>query len=138
VPNFPDPDSDGRLTIHSGVDENGQKTGVDVNSPRFKTAQRACQKLLPNGGRQTAKQQAEEQQAWLKFAQCMRAHGVPKFPDPKAGGELGEKAGVDPDTPQFQAAQEACHELFPGGPMIASPPTATTPHREVTPTSTSS
>src|SRR4030095_7285984 len=54
VPNFPDPDSDGRLKITSGVSKNGQKTGVDVNSPRFKTARRACQRLLPNGGRPPA------------------------------------------------------------------------------------
>jgi hypothetical protein len=35
-----------------------------------------------------AAQRAQEQQTTLKFAQCMRSHGVPKFPDPKAGGEL--------------------------------------------------
>jgi hypothetical protein len=96
---------------------------VDVNSPQFKAAQKACQKLLPNGGRPTAAQQAEEQQAMLQYAQCMRAHGVPKFPDPKPGGAfaLGTKAGVDPDTPQFQAAQKTCQKLVPGGPEIASP-----------------
>jgi hypothetical protein len=123
VGNFPDPDSNGRIKITSGVSRNGQKTGVDVNSPQFKAAQKACQKLLPNGGRPTAAQQAEEQQAMLQYARCMRAHGVPEFPDPKAGGEfkLGTKAGVDPDTPQFQAAQKTCQKLVPGGPGIASP-----------------
>jgi hypothetical protein len=123
VPNFPDPDSDGRLKITSGVSRSGQKIGVDVNSPRFKTAQEACKKLLPNGGRPTAAQQAQEQQAMLKFAQCMRSHGVPKFPDPKPGGALalGEKVGVDPDTPQFQAAQRACQKAVPGGPIVSAP-----------------
>src|SRR5215471_10039922 len=51
VGNFPDPDSNGRIKITSGRDANGQPIGVDVSSPRFKTAQKACQKLLPNGGR---------------------------------------------------------------------------------------
>jgi hypothetical protein len=124
VPNFPDPDSDGRLKITSDVSKNGQKTGVDVNSPRFKTARRACQKLLPNGGRPPAAQRAEEQQTTLKFAQCMRSHGVPNFPDPKAGGELklDTSAGVDPNTPQFQAAQKTCHKLDPSGPIISLSP----------------
>src|SRR5262249_31712370 len=88
VPNFPDPDSKGRIQITSGVSANGQKTGVNVNSPQFERARKACDKLLPNGGRPTAAQQAQEQQQMLKFARCMRSHGVPRFPDPKAGGAL--------------------------------------------------
>ena len=124
VSNFPDPDSKGRIKITSGVSANGQKTGVDVNSPQFSRARKACDKLLPNGGRPTAAEQQQEQQQALKFAQCMRSHGVPKFPDPKAGGQmtLGTKAGVDPNTPQFQAAQKACQKLVPGGPIVAAPP----------------
>src|SRR5262249_20432354 len=122
VPNFPDPDSKGRIQITSGVSANGQKTGVNVNSPQFERARKACDKLLPNGGRPTAAQQAQQQQQMLKFARCMRSHGVPRFPDPKAGGALvlGTKAGVDPNTPQFQAAQKTCQKLVPGSP-IASP-----------------
>jgi hypothetical protein len=129
VANFPDPDSKGRVLITSGVSANGQKTGVDVNSPQFDRARKACAKFQPNGGRPTAAQQAKEQQQMLKFAQCMRAHGVPKFPDPKAGGALtlGSKNGVDPNTPQFKAAQQTCQKLVPGGPIVSArsgpPPT---------------
>jgi hypothetical protein len=124
VPNFPDPDSKGRIKITSGVSAGGKKTGVDVRSPQFDRARKACDKLLPNGGRPTAAEQQQEQQQLLKFAQCMRAHGVPKFPDPKPGGAvvLGTKAGVDPNTPQFQAAQKTCQKLVPGGPIAAAPP----------------
>jgi hypothetical protein len=123
VSNFPDPDSTGRLKITSGRDSNGQPIGVDVNSPRFKGAARACQKLLPNGGRPTAAQQAQEQQAMLQYAQCMRSHGVPKFPDPKPGGALaiGKKVGVDPNSPQFKAAQQTCQKLVPGSPIAEQP-----------------
>jgi hypothetical protein len=123
VPNFPDPDSSGRIRITGGADGNGQLTGVDVNSPHFNAAQKACQKLLPNGGRPTAAQQAEEQQAMLKYAQCMRAHGVPKFPDPKPGGALaiGKKVGVDPNSPEFKAAQQTCQKLVPGSPIAQQP-----------------
>jgi hypothetical protein len=121
VPNFPDPDSKGRIKITSGVSANGQKTGVDVHSPQFDRARKACDNLLPNGGRPTAAEQQQEQQQMLKFAQCMRSHGVPKFPDPKAGGmmTLGAKTGVDPNTPAFQAAQKTCQKLVPGGPITA-------------------
>jgi hypothetical protein len=129
VGNFPDPDSKGRILITSGVSANGQKTGVDVNSPQFERARNTCQKLQPNGGRPTAAQQAREQQAMLTFAQCMRSHGVPKFPDPKAGGALalGTKAGVDPNTPQFKAAQQTCQKLVPGSPIVSAPAAAPTP-----------
>jgi hypothetical protein len=123
VGNFPDPDSQGHIKITSGVGPGGQKTGVDVNAPQFKSAQRACQKLQPGGGRPSAARQAQEQQQMLKYAQCMRSHGVPKFPDPKAGGafSLGTKAGVDPNTPQFKAAQQTCQKLVPGSPIVAAP-----------------
>jgi hypothetical protein len=126
VSNFPDPDSKGRIKITSGVSATGQKTGVDVNSSQFARARDACQKLLPNGGRPTAAQQAREQQTMLKYAQCMRSHGVPKFPDPKADGALalGTKAGVDPNTPQFIAAQKTCQRLVPGSPIVSGPGTS--------------
>jgi hypothetical protein len=123
VPNFPDPDSQGHIKITGGV-SNGKTFGVDTNSPQFKAADRACRKLQPNGGKPSAAQQAKEQQAMLKFAQCMRSHGVPKFPDPNAGGllTLGNKSGIDPNTPQFKAAQQTCRKLVPGSPITAAPP----------------
>jgi hypothetical protein len=129
VPNFPDPDSEGRFKLVSGVGPGGQKTGVDTNSPEFKRADEACRKFQPSGTQPTAAQQAKVQQAMLKYAQCMRSHGVPKFPDPKAGGKLvvGDKSGVDPNTPQFKAAQQACQKLVPGGATIAPPPAAPKP-----------
>jgi hypothetical protein len=47
----------------------------------------------------------------LKYAQCMRAHGVPNFPDPSSGGGFRLGAGVDP-TP---AALAKCQGLLPAG-----------------------
>lgn len=120
VTNFPDPDSEGNLKVTSGVGRNGQRTGVDVNSPQFRTAQQACQKLQPGGGRPNPQEQARERQAALAFSACMRSHGVPKYPDPEFpadGGVLmriGKNAGVDPSSPQFKAAQKTCGKLFEG------------------------
>jgi hypothetical protein len=126
VANFPDPDSQGRFKLGSGVGPGGQKTGVDTDSPQFKRADKACRKFQPNGRRPSAAQQAQEQQAMLKYAQCMRAHGVPKFPDPTAGGAITlDNNSVDPNTPQFKAAAEACRKLVPGSPIAPSPPAPT-------------
>jgi hypothetical protein len=124
VPNFPDPDSQGRIQITSGRNANGQVTGVDTKSPQFKKAQQACLKLQPKGGLPSPQQQAKEQQQALKFSACMRSHGVPKFPDPQfdpnGGSKLTIGKDVDPNSPQFKAAQQACQKPVPGSP-IAGP-----------------
>lgn len=60
----------------------------------------------------------------LAFARCMRAHGVPKFPDP--GGQTGPGSGFDLGSPSFQAALNGpCKSLAPyawvaPGPLGAS------------------
>ena len=56
----------------------------------------------------------------LAFARCLRSHGVPNFPDPVAtpsGGygfrmPLGANR-IDPKSPAWIAAQEACKSLLP-------------------------
>ena len=50
------------------------------------SADRACRHLLPNGGRMTVAQQQQALKHALKFSACMRAHGLPDFPDPSAAG----------------------------------------------------
>jgi hypothetical protein len=88
-------------------------------SPQFKAAQRACKRLLPKGGlpAPTSAQHSAFVAQMLKLSVCMRAHGVPNFPDPGPHG-LKIGANIDPRSPQFQAAQKACAHDFPGG----SPP----------------
>jgi hypothetical protein len=56
----------------------------------------------------------------LAFSECMRAHGVSNFPDPKTSGggiqlSIGPSSGVNPQAPAFQAAQQSCQHLMPGG-----------------------
>lgn len=52
----------------------------------------------------------------LEFATCMRAHGVPSFPDPTAGGGgFDLDPGINPQSPAFTAARRACAQLAPGG-----------------------
>jgi hypothetical protein len=83
VSNFPDPDASGQFTIDAVA--NG--SGVDTNSAAFQQALSACKDLEPPGftGNQRTPQQ---QEAGLKFAQCIRDNGVPDFPDPTPDGPL--------------------------------------------------
>jgi hypothetical protein len=133
VANFPDPDSSGRIKLTFGRSASGATTGVDSNSPQFAKAQKACQRLLPNGGKPSAEAQQKEVQQALKFAQCMRSHGVSKYPDPQVGSNGGmlqtinPNEGVDPSSPGFQAAQKACQKLVPGSAVSEAPPPGATP-----------
>jgi hypothetical protein len=70
----------------------------------------ACGSSSSNG----AASSGDRDQA-IAYAQCMRENGVPDFPDPDASGRfrgVGHEAQGDP---KFQAAQEACRDLAPGG-----------------------
>ncbi len=59
----------------------------------------------------------EAARQFLAFSQCMRTHGVPKFPDPSSGGgiQLSAASGINPASPAFRAAQHRCQKLLPGG-----------------------
>ncbi len=113
-PNFPDPQESAHGVILA-------LKNVDANSPQFKAAQKACASLAPPGiaaGGSPAKTR-EQLDA---FAACMRAHGEPNFPDPEfsshgSGGSVRIHLGpgVNPNSPQFAKAQQACRSTLPGG-----------------------
>jgi hypothetical protein len=83
VSQFPDPDASGALTIDGVV--NG--SSVDPNSATFQQAVTACRDLEP-AGFMGQKRSAQQQEAALKFAQCIRDNGVKDFPDPTPDGPL--------------------------------------------------
>jgi hypothetical protein len=58
----------------------------------------------------------------LEFAQCMRSHGVTNFPDPTSGGGIELPTGLNPDSPAFRAARQACKQFLPSkaGPPATS------------------
>jgi hypothetical protein len=132
VPEFPEP-TEGHLLVHSS-DHDGQVTGVNPQSSQFQAAQKVCGKLMPEGGTPSPAQQARAQESALKFSQCMRTHGVPDFPDPTFSGgavkmtlKAGGANGIDPNSPQFKAAQKTCQSLMPGpkdGPSGGGPSTS--------------
>jgi hypothetical protein len=108
-PAWPDPDSNGYFGNNNG--------SLDRSSAAYQTAENACKKLEPNGAPAAAQVQ-QGLTRLLKYSQCMRAHGISKYPDPTtdAGGGVGIsfQGDIGQHTPQFTAAQQACRSLQPG------------------------
>lgn len=107
VPDFPDP-----VLTPSG--HYGYRTnGIDPNSAAFQGALQAC-KALPSPWNSAGQQlTASQQQAWLNWAQCIRAHGQPNFPDPTFSGTEVHDSGVGSSSPQLQSAMSACKSQRP-------------------------
>ncbi|HYY79712.1 MAG TPA: hypothetical protein VFD04_11080 [Actinomycetes bacterium] len=112
---MPDP----KFDAGGGVTQEGPAGGgKGPEDPTFKAAQQACQHYLRDGG-QPSKTDPQRFQQALKFARCMRQHGV-DMPDPNPNGPTvqtgnGASNGPKPDDPRFKAAQEACKQYLPGG-----------------------
>jgi len=135
VPDFPDPSGSGALPKTS-------PQRLKVSTSQFQTAQRACQALLPSTVNNSSLEQCEaagictraETQLMLngglRFAGCMRSHGVPKWPDPTSDSQgrvafaiSVSKDGFDPHSPRIEAKVNECDHLMPGGgvPLAVSP-----------------
>lgn len=87
VPNFPDP-SGGGGGIHFD-----QSSGINPQSPAFRSAQTACAKFLPGGGPGGGRVSESRKLAMLRLAECMRTHGVSSFPDPTAAPPAAPPSG---------------------------------------------
>jgi hypothetical protein len=126
VPNFPDPNTLGRIPITSSGGMTRAPSGgftANPNSPAYETASNDCRSLAVA----TPVSQAPGDQmiaSQLKFAVCMRAHGVPNYPDPTSNGEVGNNgaiSGVNPSSPAVQSAEKTCSKVLvrpsglPGG-----------------------
>jgi hypothetical protein len=79
----------------------------------FQGALQAC-KALPSPWNSTGQQlSSAQQQAWLSWAQCIRAHGLPNFPDPTFSGSEVHDSGIASNSPQLQSAMDACKSQRP-------------------------
>ena len=109
VPNYPDPDGKGTITITVSA-------SLNPTSPVFQQAEADCRHLIPAGSEAgqtlSSSRRQQIQKRALAFATCMRAHGVPSYPDPTfSNGGIIQKSGgnsLDPNSPIFQAAQKTC------------------------------
>jgi hypothetical protein len=110
VPDFPDPTSNGNFVLPSSS-VSSQETA----------ANQVCNHLLNVGPPLNAAQTQHALRQLVKYAQCMRAHGVPNFPDPQiTSGGIGVPSGftfdtagrnLDQKSPQYQTASRACQSL---------------------------
>jgi hypothetical protein len=108
-PGFPNPQNNGFF--------NSTLANADAfHGAQFLSANKACEHL--EGPGMTPAQQEQLTLQALKFAACMRAHGITGFQyDPsRNGGSAGLGVqGTDPNSPQLQSAQQACRKLMPSG-----------------------
>jgi hypothetical protein len=111
----PDPevDENGRVRVQI----QGRRAADGVQDETFRNAQEACGTPFGSNGppQLSEEQRAEMQETLLEFAACMREHGV-DMPDPDfsgGGGRFGfGSANIDPQSPTFQKAQEACQDII--------------------------
>ena len=116
IPDFPDP------TVQDNAHEKGvgfRLPGSIQNSPQFKSAAKACQQQTGFGHPNPAVIQLLMADG-VKFAGCMRSHGIVNYPDPVQNGHgiqlgPGPNSGIDSNSPQFKAAQKACVYILPNG-----------------------
>jgi hypothetical protein len=119
----PKPGSHGGMTIQIGG------PGTRQDPAKLQEADKACRHLLKGAMGSDPKLSPEErakfQDAALKYARCMRDHGV-DIPDPDFSGGGGpvfiggpasgstSGGGPNPDDPAFKKADEACRHFLPG------------------------
>ncbi len=115
IADFPDAKNGGYQIQHDPTRTTVDGVTLKESQAQFDTADQACQHYLgtpTNAGPASP----AEQQAALAYAQCMRSHGFPNFPDPHVtANSFMERLppGTDPNSPQFQAANNACKALKP-------------------------
>jgi hypothetical protein len=93
---------------------------ADPNSPAFKFADHHCHNFLPNGGRQASS--TDDQPQDLAFADCMRSHGVPNFPDADRDGAFTLPSTINEQAPQFERASHECTDVEPSSVSIYQTP----------------
>jgi hypothetical protein len=120
VPDFPDPDSNGDFHLsNSGQGRGSRGSAPDSVSGQEVAANQLCHHLLAAGPQMNAAQNQHALSQLVKYAQCMRAHGVPNFPDPHStNGGIGtpsgigfDMSGINQNSPQYRAASQACQSL---------------------------
>jgi hypothetical protein len=114
--NVPDPSTGGGPAGGGGV----FRTLRNYPQAQTQAARQACSQYFAQAFPQlnlTPAQRAQTQQQLVKFAECMRSHGV-NVPDPtfNSTGGFGLRqlfGSVDRNSPAFQAGLKACQSLRP-------------------------
>jgi hypothetical protein len=118
VGDFPDPTTPAGGGVAFQMNA-GPGSDLNADDPTFKAANQGCRALLP-GGQQPATPPSPKIASEVRWARCMRSHGVPSFPDPNSQGAF-DSAKLDNISPGFQTATRACKSRQPTGPITAVP-----------------
>jgi hypothetical protein len=118
ISDFPDPTTPPGGGISFSI-QGGPGSDLSPTNPIFKQANQGCRALLPSG-QQAPTQTSPKLVAEVRWARCLRLHGVPSFPDPNRQGAFDSAKFTD-HSPAFTAASEACQSLQPTGPVSAVP-----------------
>jgi hypothetical protein len=121
----PDPDAQGRLDV--GAAMGGRKK----TDPKVLAAWKACEEFsvpVPDELQERAEPVTPEQLANRReYAKCMRANGMPRWPDPRPDGSWPEDVLPGELTPQEQAANMAALQIC--DPVLdGRPPTTPNPN----------
>jgi hypothetical protein len=80
--------------------------------------QQACQSIanrLPPDVQQSQPPTPRNMQALVRFARCMRSHGIPNWPDPNSLGEFPVDRQMSIQIKSNRSAMNACIRYVPGG-----------------------
>lgn len=115
-----DVDANGGIGVRVGApgSSGGSEKKTLSPPPEMRKADEACKKYREQSmgtPEERAKMQQQALESALKFARCMRAHGI-SWPDPKTSGDGLIQAGptnVNPNSPAMQKAMKACQGKLP-------------------------
>ncbi|NVI88363.1 hypothetical protein HUX53_14065 [Actinomadura sp. BRA 177] len=88
------------------------RLGKGADRTKLQGALEKCQQWLQAGGRMPDLKDPKVRDQYVKFAQCMREHGV-NLPDPGPDGQFRLPSG-DIDRGAAEKAREACKDDLPG------------------------
>jgi hypothetical protein len=111
VSQFPDPGAPPAAGSSVSILGSQLPPTINIKAPAFQSALDTCMKQFDAAHPRPPVSEAQKAAA-LAWARCIRAHGVPNFPDPKFPGNRGialpTPAGANPDAPAFRHARQAC------------------------------
>jgi len=99
-------------------DEEGPKidSNAGISKRQLSDAYEACRAFAPDDEVKHHVPEPAELERLRQFAQCLRDHGVPDWPDPEPDGSFGDDPTVvnAKNSPRMRSAMEACEDLLPG------------------------
>lgn len=123
IGNFPDPDASGNFAISNLINQ---------NSAQYAAAKATCVRLHPYNMVLSPQQDTAIMSRALEFARCMRAHGVPNFPDPtQSRGRITFGGQTTPSAPppvhRDSSAGTGSGQRGPSKPATGAPRPVTSP-----------